>query len=110
MNEHRTEVNGVSLVADLGTGHLTIGDPKAYQWRMDFPTWHGDPPAPAITVLLPADIFDQDEACRSKRVVYRQLADLEFLGHDCNLCGGQHWVVVRHEDRVLDLPCCQGAQ
>ena len=106
MNEHRTEVNGVSLVADLGTGHLTIGDPKAYQWWMDFPMWHGDPPAPAITALLPADIFDQDEACRSKRVVYRQLADLEFLGHDCNRCGGQHRIVVRHEDRVLDLPCC----
>ena len=105
MNDHRM-VNGVSLVANLRTGHLTIGDPKAYQWRLDFPTWYGDPPAPAITVLLPADIFDQDEACRSKRVVYRQLADLEFLDHNCDRCGGQHRVVVRHDDRVLDLPCC----
>ena len=38
--------------------------------------------------------------------VFRDLADLEFLAHACGRCGGEHRIIVRHGQRLVDLPCC----
>ena len=85
-------------------GRMIVGDPDDREWTFDFAA--SPPMTPPTRVYLPRWIFDDTDHARKARLVFRDLADVEFLAHDCDRCGGKHQIIVRGETRLVDLPCC----
>ena len=85
-------------------GRMFVGDPADREWTFDFAA--NLPMTPPTRVYLPRWIFDSTDRAKESRQVFRLLADVEFLAHDCDRCGGKHNLIVRGESRLVDLPCC----
>ncbi len=81
-------------------GHLSVGSPEAAKWSLHLEA------IPPTSVYIPEWIWDHNDKAKEARVVFRMLADLEFLVHQCDRCGGEHRRIVRGKDHLIDMPCC----
>ena len=85
-------------------GRLTVGTPRDASWTFRFPP--ATPITPPTRVHIPGWIFERTDQAQRARAAFRGLADLEFLAHSCDRCGGEHRIIVRSQDQLVDLPCC----
>lgn len=98
----------VMLGHDMDTWRMVVGNPDDYQWKLEFPMG-AFPPTPPTTCYVPGNIFERTDHGRDVRQTFTLLADIEWLFHDCDSCGGRHEIAVRNKDVLIDLPCCEGS-
>ena len=99
----------VMLGHDKATYAMVVGNPDDYQWQCEFQSGYF-PPSPPTTCYIPGDVFDRTDHGSEVRQTFALLADIEWLSHDCDLCGGSHDIAVRYGVRLIDKPCCERSQ
>lgn len=99
---------GLNIVLNNAAGTLVIGDPDDAEWTMILPY----EPMPGFvlpaTIHIPKWIFAQNKRGVRSREQLRTTCDLEFRGHGCKDCGGQHNIVTHGPNVVVDALCCPG--